>query len=112
MAGAVRAKHPEGVDALVDCALVGDAAAALVREGGMVVSVRSSQTFDTSRVNVKFIGVLQQVDNTWALEWLSARAQERVLTPRVAHRIAFADATEAHRMLERGGLRGRIVLVP
>jgi len=35
-----------------------------------------------------------------------------VLTPRVAQTFAFSDAAQAHRLLEQGGLRGRIVLVP
>ena len=112
MGRTVRSMYAAGVDAAVDCALLGDAAAALVRDGGSLVSVRSSQKYGTPRVNVKYIGVLQQVLDTDALTWVAARAQEHVLTPRVAQTFAFSDAAQAHRLLEQGGLRGRIVLVP
>jgi NADPH2:quinone reductase len=35
-----------------------------------------------------------------------------VLTPRVAQIYPLSNAAEAHGQLARGGLRGRIVLVP
>jgi NADPH:quinone reductase-like Zn-dependent oxidoreductase len=35
-----------------------------------------------------------------------------VLTPRVAARLPLAEAAQANRLVEQGGLRGRVVLVP
>jgi NADPH:quinone reductase-like Zn-dependent oxidoreductase len=37
-------------------------------------------------------------------------ARDGVLVPRVALQLPMEQAAEAHRLLERGGLRGRIVL--
>jgi NADPH:quinone reductase-like Zn-dependent oxidoreductase len=112
MSDAVRARHPSGVDGLLDAALIGDAAAALVRNGGTVVSVRRSQVYATTGVAVKSVGVLDHVNDTEALTSLSTLAQQGVITPRVTRSFPFAQAAEANRMLERGGLRGRVVLVP
>lgn len=110
MASAVRALHPAGVDALVDCALLGDEAATLVREGGGIASVRSAQQFSTPGRTVSHVGVMEQIRNT---DWLAALADEArrgVITPRVAHRLPMTQAAAAHRIVERGGLRGRVVL--
>lgn len=35
-----------------------------------------------------------------------------LVTPRVADTLALAEVAEAHRRLEKGGLRGRLVLTP
>jgi NADPH2:quinone reductase len=46
------------------------------------------------------------------LSYLSALAEVGLLTPRVAQTYPLAQAAEAHARLAKGGLRGRIVLVP
>lgn len=43
---------------------------------------------------------------------LSMLAAAGVFSLRVADTVALADAASAHRRLERGGVRGRLVLVP
>lgn len=111
MAAAVRTLCPGGVDGLVDAARLGEGAAALVRDGGGVVAVHRAQTFDTQRLKVTWASVTSQVTNTEGLEWLAERVRRQALTPRVSHRLALADASQAHRLMERGGLRGRVVLV-
>jgi NADPH:quinone reductase len=111
MAPAVRALHPDGVDGVVDGALLGDAAAALLRAGATFVSLRRSQVLSDARVRLVPIGVLDQATNTEALEWLVQRYVEGTLKTRVAQRLAPEAAPEANRLLERGGLRGRVVLV-
>ncbi|WP_324276296.1 zinc-binding dehydrogenase [Blastococcus brunescens] len=45
-----------------------------------------------------------------ALDRLRQQVEEGVLTLRVAQTLAAEQAAEAHRMLERGGVRGRLVL--
>ena len=111
MAAGVRALHPDGVDGAVDCALLGDSAAALVRDGGTFVSLRRSQVITDSRLRLVTIGVLDQVTNTPALEWLAQRFADGTLKPRIARQLPAARGGEAHRLLEQGGLRGRVVLV-
>ena len=114
MAAAVRAKHPAGVDGLFDAALLGDEAAALVKDGGGVAAVRRAQQFDahnTKRLRITYVGVMDDITNTEAIQWIADRARRKVLTPRVAHRIPMSEASKAHRLVEQGGFRGRVVLV-
>ena len=110
MAAAVRALYPDGVDALVDCALLGDEAAPLVRASGGIASVRTAQKFATPGRTVSHVGVMEQIRNTDWLTALAAQARRNVITPRVARRLPMTQAAEAHRIVERGGLRGRMVL--
>lgn len=110
MAAAVRALHPGGVDGLVDAALLGETAIALVRDGGAVVLVRRTQASEESRVRLHFAAVGQHVNRQDALQQLAALLQKGSLTPRVALRLPAQQAAEAHRRLAQGGLRGRIVL--
>lgn len=44
------------------------------------------------------------------LDTLRRYAEDGTLTLHVADVLPAAEAAEAHRMLERGGLRGRVVL--
>jgi NADPH:quinone reductase-like Zn-dependent oxidoreductase len=46
------------------------------------------------------------------LERLFGLLETRAIQPRVAERISFDEAAEAHRRLEAGGLDGKLVLVP
>jgi NADPH:quinone reductase-like Zn-dependent oxidoreductase len=46
-----------------------------------------------------------------ALDRLRQQAEDGVLTLRVARTFPAEQAAEAHRLLERGGVRGRLVLV-
>jgi len=46
------------------------------------------------------------------LSHLSALAEVGVLTPRIARTYPLSEAAQAHAQVARGGLRGRIVLVP
>ncbi|GAA4353591.1 NADP-dependent oxidoreductase [Variovorax defluvii] len=110
MAEAVRAAFPGGVDGLVDAALLGDAAAALVREGGAVALLRTGQAFADTRVRVTNIGVMQQATNTEALAWVADRVRDGTLQPQVAARVPMAHAREAYAQVRQGGLRGRVVL--
>jgi NADPH:quinone reductase-like Zn-dependent oxidoreductase len=45
-----------------------------------------------------------------ALEQLAARVADGSLKTRVAMTLDLAEAAEGHRLVERGGLRGKIVL--
>ena len=107
---AVRRFVPQGVDAVLDAAALGDEALAAVRDGGIFVSVRGDVLPTPQR------GVL--VRHTVAgpegnrLSYLSALAEVGLLTPRVAQTYPLSQAAEAHGQLAKGGLRGRIVLVP
>jgi NADPH:quinone reductase-like Zn-dependent oxidoreductase len=106
----VRAHFPQGVDALVDCALLGNSAAALVRDGGTAVALRKANVITDPRLRNTHVGVLNEATNTTALQSIAGLLSEGVLKPRIAVRLPFTQAAEAHALLERGGLRGRVVL--
>lgn len=107
---AVRRLVPGGVDGVLDAAALGAPALAAVRDGGVFVSVRLDVLPEPERgVAVRHTAAGPDAPR---LAYLSALAEVGVLTPRVAEVYPLARATEAHARLARGGLRGRIVLVP
>ena len=108
---AVRALHPSGVDGLVDAAVIGERATALVRDGGAVASVRKAEFDPRDRFRLVEVGVLQRATDTAALLWLAERVREGTLLPRIALARPIEKAVEAYADVERGGLRGRVVLV-
>lgn len=110
MVAAVRSLSPGGVDGLVDCALLGDTAASLVRNDGAAVSVRSAYPIRDPRLRARNITVGDRLADTAALERLARAWEAGVLTPRVSRILPLEAAAEAHRLVEAGGLRGRVVL--
>jgi len=112
MTAAVRHNFPGGVDGLIDGALLGNLAAALVRDGGGSVSLRRSNPITDPRLLNQAVSVFGRPADTSALRWLAARLAEGVLTPRIAAQLPLNEAAEAHRRVERGSLRGRVVLLP
>lgn len=111
MAAAVRTTVPDGVAAVVDAALLGDAADELVRDGGSSVSVRGPRDGDP-RLRHAVVSVTRHAEDTEALRAVADLTAAGVLTPRVAHTLTWDRATHAHTLVEQGGLRGRVVLVP
>lgn len=111
MDAAVRQRCPNGVDGLVDGALIGDRAAALVRDGGTAVSLRRSNPINDTRLRARYVSVIDQMNNTDALVWLGELVRDGILTPRVGRRLPMTEAAQAHRLVEQGGLRGRVVLM-
>ena len=110
LADAVHRLFPDGADALVDSAVLGAEAAAAVREGGVMVHVRSASADADPRLEHKVVSVSKRMGDKAALEQVIADAEKGVLTPRVAKVLGMTQAAEAHQLVERGGLRGRIVL--
>ncbi|MBY8863219.1 NADP-dependent oxidoreductase [Nocardia sp. CA2R105] len=110
----VRAQVPDGVDSVIDCALLGSAVLSAVRDNGSYVALRPprlSGTVDSERdIDVHYVMVLDRVHDSATLTELSRLASDGVLTLRVAQTFPATEAAAAHRLLEAGGLRGRIVL--
>jgi len=107
----VRALESDGVPGLIDGSVQGPEILPALSDGGAVAVLRPPD-FDTHRVNVHFVKVSTAVARPGLLDELVAHAEAGRVTTRVARRLPLASAAEAHRLLERGGLRGRIVLVP
>jgi NADPH:quinone reductase-like Zn-dependent oxidoreductase len=108
---AVRALRPAGVDGLVDAALLGNRAAALVRGGGRAVTLRRASPITDQRLDVRHISVSDSTSDTASLRRLADLHRMGQLTARVGRRLPLAEAAAAHRLVEQGGMRGRVVLI-
>lgn len=112
---AMREHAPDGVDGLVDTAVLGGAVFDAVRPKGAVAHLRPLRDDDLTRaetagLRVELISVRAYQGDRRRLESLVDRAADGRLALRVADTVAPALAATAHRRLEAGGVRGRIVL--
>jgi NADPH:quinone reductase len=109
---AALAEAPGGVDAVYDTALLGRRAFPAIRAGGALVYVRSWDGDDVEDgITVRKVEVARVLERTrWLLE-LSELASRGVLALRVAATYPPEQASDAHRRMEAGGLRGRAVIV-
>jgi len=98
------------VPGLADGALLNDKAVPAVADGGRLVTVRGWNGPAERGVRVHPVMVPQGATETAALDRLARQAEEGVLSLRVAQVLPADRAPEAHRLLEAGGVRGRIVL--
>ncbi|WP_150242306.1 NADP-dependent oxidoreductase [Nocardiopsis quinghaiensis] len=109
----VREMVPGGADALVDGAVQNELVLDAVRDGGGVATVRGYTGTEQARERglsfhpVMVVDYLRERDK---LDRLRRQVEEGVLTPRVARALPAGQAAEAHRLLEAGGVRGRLVL--
>ena len=110
-AGAVRDVVPAGVDGLIDGANIGGTLLPAVRDGGRVVALRAFDGLPERGITIELISVRTYIHEQAKLQALLDLAGTGALTPRVAATYGFAHAAEAHRRLEAGGTRGRLVLV-
>ncbi len=103
---------PEGVDALIDGALIGSELAHLVRTGGTAVSLRMSHPIRDPRLSTPYVSVLAGMERNDLISQVGSLFDQGVLSGRVAQggRIDFRQASIAHSLAERTGLRGRVVL--
>lgn len=107
---AVRQRYPQGVDGVVDTALLQARAGALVRDGGAAVSVRKTHPINDPRLRHHHVAVIEQMSNTKALKQLAELLVDGGLNIRIVGQLPMAEAAQAHRITEDGGLRGRMVL--
>jgi NADPH:quinone reductase-like Zn-dependent oxidoreductase len=115
MAAAVRELHPDGVDAVLDAALLGPAILPAVRDGGQLLAVRPYQgpaeNGKAERdITVRLVLVGQHLHEGNRIAELADLVTRGVLTLRVAETLPADRAAEAHRRLAAGGVRGRLVL--
>jgi NADPH:quinone reductase len=98
------------VDAVLDAVPVGQPAADAVRDGGTALFTRSVPDLERSdRLRVET--PLVQTDPE-ALRILATELAAGRLRTRVAEVLDLAEAARSHRLVEAGGLRGKIVLTP
>jgi NADPH:quinone reductase-like Zn-dependent oxidoreductase len=109
-AAAVRDRFPDGVDALLDGSLQAAEVTPAVRDGGAVATVRGWDGDDDERLSYHPVMVRDAAERRDLLDRLRRQADAGQLALRVADVLPAVEADEAHRRLEAGGVRGRLVL--
>jgi NADPH:quinone reductase len=109
-ADAVRAVVPEGVHGVVDAAVLNAAVIGAVRDGGRIATVRGFVGESERGVTYHPVRVRDYATENAKLDQLRQQVEDGQLTLRVADTLAADQAAEAHRRLEAGGVRGRLVL--
>lgn len=107
--------HRQYVDALVDAGVYGPAALGCVRPGGLAALLRPEPAATTEHqatpdVTTQVIAMTDYYRRHDKLLEITAAAEARVLSTRVAAVLRPAEAAAAHARLEAGGVRGRLVL--
>jgi NADPH:quinone reductase-like Zn-dependent oxidoreductase len=106
----VREAVPEGADGLVDGAVLNELVTPAVRDGGRIATVRGF-TGDSERgVTWHPVSVRTYAREREKLDRLRQQAEAGEVTLRVARVLPADRAAEAHRILEAGGTRGRLIL--
>jgi NADPH2:quinone reductase len=110
VADRIREAVPEGVDAVLDAALIGKPILAAVRDGGALAAVRPFRD-DTERgIAIHGVMVVEYAHEQAKLDRLRQLVEDGALTLRVARTFTPEQAPQAHRALEAGGVRGRLVI--
>jgi NADPH:quinone reductase-like Zn-dependent oxidoreductase len=110
LARSVRALVPRGVDAVVDTAVLGPAAHEAVRDGGRFVAL--VRPFAPAPVRGTSVVVHEVQASAGALAIVAALVDAGHLSVRVAGTFPLEKVADAYADAQRGGLRGRVVLVP
>jgi NADPH:quinone reductase-like Zn-dependent oxidoreductase len=110
VAARIRELRPDGVPGLADGAVLNERVVPAVADGGTLVTVRGWPGPAERDIRVHPVLVGSAATETAALDRLARQAEAGVLTLRVARVFPADQAAEAHRLLEAGGVRGRLVL--
>lgn len=110
VAKAFREAAPEGVDGLIDAALIGPPVLAAIRDGGGLAVVRPFQGETERGITVHRVAVSDYGTNQAALDRLRELVEQGSVTLRVAEVFPPERAGEAQEKLAAGGVRGRMVI--
>jgi NADPH:quinone reductase-like Zn-dependent oxidoreductase len=110
VAARIREHFPDGVDGLADGAVQDALVLPAVKDGGAMATVRGYRGDGQRGVRVLPNQVARAAEDRAGLDRLRQQVEDGVLTLRVARTFPAEQAAEAHRTLERGGVRGRLVL--
>tara|TARA_X000000368_G_scaffold113265_1_gene88316 strand:+ start:213 stop:1151 length:939 start_codon:yes stop_codon:yes gene_type:complete len=106
----IRQEFPNGVDGIADGALLNELAIDAVKDGGSFTSIRGFKGEPQRDIDFTTTWVTAYDCKKDILETLRHQAEEGVLTLRVADSVTIENASEAHKRLEAGGTRGRMVI--
>ncbi|MEV6671732.1 NADP-dependent oxidoreductase [Streptomyces sp. NPDC051162] len=106
----IRAAVPDGVDGLIDGALFDRRALPAVRDGGRIATLRNFSAPGERGITFHPVMVTEYAREHTKLDRLRQQVEDGRLTLRIAQLLPAEQAAEAHRILEAGGVRGRLVL--
>jgi NADPH:quinone reductase-like Zn-dependent oxidoreductase len=101
---------PDGVDALLDGAVLDARALPAIRDGGGLSTIRGWDGPTERGIRIHPTWVNDIVTDHTRIQRLRDQASKGVLTLRVADVLPAEQAERAHRRLAEGGVRGRLVL--
>lgn len=104
------AEVPGGLNAVIDAAMLHERIVPAIASGGFLATVRGWNEPVPRGIVVHPVMVYQGATETEKLDKLRQQAEAGVLSLRVAKVLPASQAAEAHRLLEAGGVRGRLVL--
>ncbi len=110
VADRIREQYPEGVDGLADGSVQDAAVLPAVKDGGVVATVRGYEGDGQRDVQVFPVWVRTYAEEGDKLDGLREAVEKGIVTLRVAAAIPAEEGAEAHRRLEAGGVRGRLVI--
>jgi NADPH:quinone reductase-like Zn-dependent oxidoreductase len=106
----IRDQLPEGAPGLIDGAALDAAILPAVADRGSLVTLKGWAGPAERGIIIHPIGSFDFATDTALFDRLRTQADEGILTLRVADVLPAARASEAHRRLAAGGVRGRLVL--
>lgn len=103
---------PDGVDAVLDTALIGPALFDCITDGGTFATVRGFKGNAERDISIQEVWVRARLDDTAGLQHLGNLAATGMFDfLDVTTRVAPENASDAHRLVEAGGLRGRPLII-
>ena len=106
----VRKIFPDGVNGIADGALLNENAIGAVKDNGSFTSVRNFIGEPQRNINFTATWVSEYNCDFKKLDKLRQQVEDGLITLRVADTVKPENAAEAHKRLDAGGTRGRMVI--
>ena len=106
----IRGISPKGVDGIADGALLNEDAIGAVKDNGSFTSVRNFIGEPQRDINFTATWVSEYNCDFKKLDKLRQQVEDGLITLRVAETVKPENAAEAHKRLDAGGTRGRMVI--
>lgn len=106
----IRKHAPDGVDGLADGSVQNDEIVSAVKDGGAIATVRGWKS-EIERGIILHETWVRDYAQAWdKLDALRQQTEAGLITLRLARTFPCDQASEAHRLLQAGGTRGRFVI--
>jgi len=110
VADRIRVLFPDGVDALADGSVQNELVVPAIKDGGGFATVRGWSGPADRGITVHGVWIGQYIEAHDQLDHIRELVEEGRVSLRVARTFPAEQAAEAHRLLQAGGTRGRLVL--